>query len=134
MARVSVDGENVVTFTVGVGDTIRLTAPQGYPPVQFDETNEEYGTKYKNGFEILEKELGSFTSDDAGDAAVVYRHDKSGKQIIRYTSSCLSPRYIYFYAILEGVAVHDHASVPQGGPAFATYYSDNLASRREEES
>jgi hypothetical protein len=132
MAKLGVDGENVVTFVIGVGDTIRLTAPQGYPPVTFGE--DANAEQYKNGFEVLDTDLGVFTSDDAGDAAVVYRHDKSGKQIIRYTSSCLAPRYIYFYAVLDGIRVHDHASIPQGGPAFATYYSDNLASRREEES
>jgi hypothetical protein len=131
MADISVDGENMMTFVVAVGDKIRLVAPQGYPPVTFaDDVEARY---FKNGFEVLETGLGRFTEDDAGNAAVVYEHQSSGKQVIRYTTSCLAPRYLYFYAVLEGITVHDHASIPQGGPAFATYYSDNLASQREEE-
>jgi hypothetical protein len=127
------DSENIVTFTVGVGDRVKITRPLGYPPVEYSSSLVLDEAEIYRVFRVINTDLGVFEGGPAGDPmSVYYRHQKSGRQVIQYISDGLV--MMYFYAILDGITVHDHASVPQGGPAFATYYSDNLASRREEES
>lgn len=126
--NVNVDSQNVVTFAMGVGNRVKLCAPVNYPPVTFP-TGEAYGLEYYlNGFMILNQDLGEFEGTPVGsNLCVYYRHKKSGRQIIQYSSDALGD--ITFYAVLEGITVHDHASIPQGGPAFATYWAET----REEE-
>jgi len=125
---VNVDSQNVVSFTMSVGDKIKLCAPVNYPPVVLPSGEDYPDTYYLNGFIVLNQDLGEFEGAPAGsNLCVYYRHNKSGRQIIQYSSEALAR--VTFYAILEGVLVHDHASIPQGGPAFATYWAES----REEE-
>ena len=123
--EINLDSENIVEFTVSVGDTIKLCPPPSYPPMSF--TNTDTG-KYLKGFLIMRPDLGKFTGS-LGDC-VKYKHDKSGKQIIQFASRGLGEKY--FYAIVSGITVHDHASIAQGGPAFATYFADVPAEQTEE--
>ncbi|HEC64043.1 hypothetical protein LCGC14_0717000 [marine sediment metagenome] len=123
--EINLDSENVVEFTVSVGDTIKLCPPPSYPPMGF--TNKDT-TQYLKGFLILRPDLGKFTG--LLGACVKYKHEKSGKQIIQFASRGLGEKY--FYAIVAGITVHDHASIAQGGPAFATYFSDVPAEQTEE--
>ena len=123
--EINLDSENIVEFTVSVGDTIKLCPPPSYPPMSFTNTDTE---KYLKGFLIMRPGLGKFTGS-LGDC-VKYKHDKSGKQIIQFASRGLGEKY--FYAIVSGITVHDHASIAQGGPAFATYFADVPAEQTEE--
>ena len=122
-STVNVDSQNVISFALSVGDKIKLCAPVNYPPVTFP-TNPEYAPEYYlRGFIVLNKELGQFEgSPDGSNLCVYYKHKKSGRQIIQYSSVGLGETT--FYAIVEAITVHDHASIPQGGPAFATYYAE----------
>jgi hypothetical protein len=116
------DSQNVVTFTIGVGDTVRLCPPVNYLPVSFPEDPEKYDPNYfLNGFIVLDHSLGKLSVATGSNMCVYYTHNKSGRQIIQYCSDSLGLRN--FYAILEGVVVHKHDSIAQGGPAFATYWS-----------
>ncbi len=117
---INLDGENVIEFVVTIGDLLQLCPPVAYPPVPFTSEQEGLSKQYKNGFIILKPELGEFVGED-GDC-VKYRHKKSGKQIIQFASQGLGEKYIY--AVVAGITVHDHASIAQGGPAYATYYAD----------
>jgi len=122
----NVDSQSsIVSFTIGVGDKVKLCAPVNYLPASFptDSDPEKYNSNYYlNGFIVLNQELGKFTGAVEGsDMCVYYQHLKSGRQIIQYCSNSLGLRN--FYAILEGITVHRHDSVAQGGPAFATYWS-----------
>jgi len=95
-----------------VGHTLRITRPLGYPPVKDAENG---------GFRILYPKLGSFINIDST-GYVDYLHENSGTQVIEYISNSLG-HYI-FSLVIQGVLVHDHASMSMGGPAFATYFSD----------
>ena len=117
---INLDAENVVEFTISVGDTIRLCPPAAYLAVSFTAEQEALVTQYLNGFIILNPDLGEFT--EAEGMCVKYKHNKSGKQIIQYASKGLGEKY--FYAIVSVITVNDHASIHQGGPAFATYYAE----------
>lgn len=125
---VNVDSQNVVSFALSVGDRVKLCAPVNYLPVTFPEGAEYDAKYYLNGFIVLDQVLGEFEGSPTGsNLCVYYRHKKSGRQIIQYSSDALGQNT--FYAILEGITIHDHASIPQGGPAFATYWAET----REEE-
>lgn len=114
------DSANTMSFAIGVGESVKLCPPVLYPPAAFD-TQNNYQQK---GFKLLNTEIGEFTSDpeDSSSICVVYKHNRSGKQIVQYVSRGLGEKY--FYAILEGITIHDHGSIYQGGPAFATYYAE----------
>ncbi|RLB84882.1 MAG: hypothetical protein DRH15_04200 [Deltaproteobacteria bacterium] len=116
--------KNTSYLTCTVGDRVKLIHPLGHPPTEFSGDKPE--TQYLKGFIILKPELGEFEGyDDKG--YVYYRHKHSGRQIIKYVSEGLGS--FEFYLVVEGIVVHDHASVAMGGPAFATYYSEH---RQEE--
>ena len=118
--------ENVTTFTCAVGDKMRLCRPVGHKPALDPEGVAE--TTHLNGFRVVYPELGEFEGKD-GDNCVFYRHKKSGRQVVEFLSVALGLRY--FYLILEGIVVHDHASIPQGGPAYATYFSEPEGTNEE---
>jgi len=118
MRNINLDGENVVKFTTRVGDTIQLCPPIAYPAY-----SDVVGAKEALGFVLLDKNLGDFEGKaDGSNMCVKYKHKISGKQIIQYISAGLGEKS--FYVILDGIQVHDHGSIFQGGPAFATYYAE----------
>jgi hypothetical protein len=132
MSDLRLNSPNVTTFTASVSDVIKITRPVGYPPyapgkAPAEPTTNEYESY---GFKILDQNLGKFIRLDEVDlnsGFVYYQHLKSGRQIIRYKSQTLTDTL--FYIIVQGIQIHDHASIYQGGPAFATYWAET----REEE-
>ena len=127
MGYVPINSSNVVSFVASIGDTVKICRPVGYPPhvlgINYEYTSSDTSI---NGFRILYTELGRFVDDDTlgvDDICIRYLHEKSGMQIIEYTAAGAAVT-TKFYAILQGIMVHDHASIHQGGPAFATYYAE----------
>ncbi len=128
--ELNLDSDNVTTFTAIIGDVLKLRQPVNYLPVEFPEDYDS--TQFKKGFVIFDRKIGKFVDGDlSDDICVYYKHIKSGKQIIQYLSNSLGERR--FYAIIEGIGVHDHASIPQGGPAFATYFTEPPYTGADEE-
>ena len=122
ISELNLHSENVVRFTVSVGELVRLCPPVVYPP-EGTPSDDSPETQYLAGFTILKPDLGVFEGlFEGSNMCVKYRHNKSGKQIIQFASIGLGDNK--FYAVIDGITVHDHASIPQGGPAFATYYVD----------
>jgi len=125
------NSEYVTNVVCSVGNVVKLYRPYGYPPVAWPaDKNPDY---YKNGFRIIDTELGKFiigTGDSGSNSrCVYYKHERSGKQVIQYYSTALGTHV--FYVIIEGILVHDHASIHQGGPAFASYYTEIPQSQEE---
>jgi hypothetical protein len=116
--------ENVTNVVCGVGDKVKLCRSVGYPPVTWEDKADK--KIYLNGFRVVYPKLGEFdgfpSAINEKSNCVYYKHLKSGRQVIEFVSDFLGKHY--FYLILEGIVVHDHASIPQGGPAYATYYSE----------
>ena len=139
MAEADIGNQNVTTFVANIGDVIKVCRPLGYPffPRGATDADKEAHTPTETsayGFHILDSDLGKFTrlgelSSDT--ACVYYLHEKSGRQIIRYIASGAIVQ-TEFYAIIQGITIHDHASVYTGGPAYATYYAE-LPEEGEEE-
>lgn len=74
-----------------------------------------------NGFAVDNPQVGSLEASSAGDVAVVYVHKRPEEN------------FIYFFALtgemavvnVVAVPIHDHSSIIQGGPAYATYFNDD---------
>jgi hypothetical protein len=123
-----VQDKSQTVINCGVGQTIKLSRPQYYKGV-----NQNLDTKVGvNGFRVLYPELGEIieSSTDPGKTWIKYKHKKSGTQVIEFTSVDLGTHV--FTAVIQGITVHDHASIPMGGPAFATYYSEPNVTTTEE--
>ena len=136
MTDLRLNSPNVTTFTASIGDVIKITRPVGYPtyPPGKAPTDVPSGEYEAYGFKILDQNLGKFIRLDEvtlKSGCVYYEHLKSGRQIIRYKSKSLTDTL--FYIIVQGIQIHDHASIYQGGPAFATYYAELPADAAEEE-
>ncbi len=123
----SMTADNSSYFTAAVDDVVLVCRPQGYPPWAGDTPSSAVKNDYEvYGFKILNPELGKFIDTDSvtgSSGCVKYLHEKSGKQIIQYTAAGAVNPDAAFFMIIQPVPVHDHASVYQGGPAFATYYA-----------
>jgi hypothetical protein len=117
-----------VYFSLTVGDSVKICPFIPDPPSISDTESESV----LRGFRLLDPSLGTLTEDDESSICVIYTHNKSGKQVIEYSTAGLSGRI--FYAVLTGVTVHDHASVYEGGPAFATYFSESSSPQEEGQS
>jgi len=115
--------ETVTTFTVGVGDRVKIVRPEGFPPCVWVDKDSRY---FLNGFRVMYQDIGEFVGSPNNSAdAVYYKHKQSGKQIIQYISDSEEGLGLaVFYVVLQGIQVHDHASIYQGGPAYATYFSE----------
>jgi hypothetical protein len=118
---------NTVTFTASVGDTIKITRPVGYPAYPPGARPNSYSASDTDawGFKIGDSKLGKFVRTDQvnwDSGYVYYKHEKSGRQIIEFVSNGLQT--VSFFIVVAGIQVHDHASIYQGGPAFATYYAE----------
>ena len=127
MTDLRLNSPNVTIFTASISDVIKITRPVGYPPYAPGKAPEvpPSGDYEAYGFKILDQALGKFIRLDEvslNSGFVYYQHDKSGRQIIRYKAQTLSDTL--FYIIVQGIQIHDHASIYQGGPAFATYYAE----------
>jgi hypothetical protein len=136
MTDLRLNSPNVTTFTASIGDIIKITRPVGYPAYAPGKApaNPPSGDYEAYGFKILDQNLGRFIrlkETKLKSGFVYYEHLKSGRQIIRYKAQTLTK--ILFYIIVQGIQIHDHASIYQGGPAFATYYAELPADTAEEE-
>jgi len=116
-------GETVASCSVG--DTLKIYRPLGYKGIKFIVENTD-SEKQRFGFSILYPNLGKFVGDSGDESTsaswVLYKHEKSGRQIIRFISNELG--YNVFTLVVQGIPVHDHASIAMGGPAFGTYFTE----------
>jgi hypothetical protein len=115
------DNQNAVASCT-LGQTLKLYRPIGYKGIEFSsDTNTK---EARNGFMLMQPNIGEFTEDSGDDnkSWVLYKHNKSGKQVIQFISNELG--YHVFTLTVQGIQVHDHASIAMGGPAFATYFTE----------
>ena len=136
MTDLRLNSSNVTTFTASIGDVVKITRPVGYPvyPPGKEPTESTENEYEAYGFKILDQKLGKFIRLDeisSKSGFVYYEHLESGRQIIKYKSQSLTDTLLYI--IVQGIQIHDHASIYQGGPAFATYYAELPADAGEEE-
>jgi hypothetical protein len=121
------DKDNISYFSVSVGDTVRICRPLGFMPWRGNKpsTMPAPGDYYQYGFTVMNRDIGKFIDKMSENSyCVKYKQLKSGKQIIRYDAGGALTKDMSLYIILQPVIVHDHASVHQGGPAYATYYAE----------
>jgi hypothetical protein len=74
-----------------------------------------------NGFRLSNPNIGTLTSSTKWNC-INYNHNKSGKQIIEFIEDMAWRRS--YIEVIGTIHVHDHASIPQGGPAYATYFAE----------
>jgi len=115
-------GPNTTFASYPSDSKIKLYRPIGYKGVDYGgEADIKY---YRHGFKVVYQSLGEFTegSTDTEKSWVVYHHQGSGEQVIEFNSEELGAEVFYF--VIQGILIHDHASIAMGGPAFGTYYSE----------
>jgi len=120
----------VQTFFVTVGGVIKICHSNFFHGIAFSSNDPSQIKHMQKGFRIVYKALGEFVDDATLEwNCVLYKHLKSGKQIIEFTEDVANRKS---YLVMQGITVHDHASIPMGGPAYATYYSEPTVPITEE--
>jgi hypothetical protein len=87
----------------------------------------------KRGFLVEDTTVGEITDADIPQedgCKVKYTHYKAQNNSIYFYSAKGNP---YDIGLINVVAVplHDHSSIVQGGPAYGTYFSDDMVVREE---
>lgn len=73
-----------------------------------------------NGFRVLDEKVGTI-EQVADKAAVIYKHKKAEANTIVFYARTGE---VGFCNVIS-VPIHDHSTIVQGGPALATYFSDD---------
>ena len=76
-----------------------------------------------NGFYVENEEVGTITKPLPEVFGVEYWHKKPEENSIWFVSADPSVRVLF--SVLA-VPIHDHSSIVQGGPAYGTYFSDDI--------
>ena len=119
--------KNSLAIYVLAGMKVKIKAPVDYLRAQgwFPKKGTvKLGVQTKtlqNGFCVEDDAVGEIVEVKSEELAVVYHHKKSEKNSI------------WFFAItgeiavcnITAVPIHDHSSIVMGGPAFATFFSDD---------
>jgi hypothetical protein len=79
------------------------------------------------GFVIKDVDVGDIELTSEEEVAIIYTHKRPEKN------------EIWFYALtgerglieVVSVPIHDHSSIVQGGPAYGTYFSDDIEAGEE---
>lgn len=74
------------------------------------------------GFRLSNDEIGELSEVSDSWNCVNYFQKNAGVQVIEFIEDM--SRNVSYIQISGNLQVHDHASIPQGGPAYATYYSE----------
>jgi len=96
-----------------VGDTVKVCHSINYKGAD--------DSGLLKGFRVINLSLGSLSKNKEWNC-VNYLHENPGTQIIEFIEN-MSSRSSSLQ-INGNIPIHDHASIPQGGPAYATYYSE----------
>ena len=98
-----------------VGDIVKICHSKNFRGIEASEL--------KRGFRLSNPELGELTETGVNEwNCVYYRHNYPGKQVVEFIEA--QARRRSYIEISGSIRLHDHASIPQGGPAYATYYSE----------
>ena len=116
------DDAGVVTGRCHPGDKIKICHSPFYNKPTKDLENE------MNGFSLQDTTIGRLEKITGEVDCVYYYHDKAGIQVIKFREGRAN---VIGSLTLEGIAVHDHATVTAGGPAYATYYSGSQGEEGE---
>ena len=94
----------------------------GYFPRQVNVTLYGDDRPVKRGFVVKDIDVGDIEETSENEVAVIYTHKRPEKN------------EIWFFALtgerglieVISVPIHDHSSIMQGGPAYGTYFSDDI--------
>lgn len=94
----------------------------GYFPRQNNVRLYGIDREVKRGFVVKDRDAGDIEETSENEVAVIYTHKRPEKN------------EIWFYALtgerglieIISVPIHDHSSIMQGGPAYGTYFSDDI--------
>jgi len=116
----SVQGTNTYLLP---GQSIKIEA-EGYfiriLPVKIEEDGEIKTVELMNGFCVLDDKVGTIETV-SNEASVIYKHKKAENNTIIFYARTGE---IGFCNIIS-VPIHDHSTILQGGPALATFFSDD---------
>lgn len=112
MAEDKFEGKYVIEC--GLGDTVKICHS-----LYFKGADDSDLVK---GFRVADTDMGDLTTNAENWNCVNYIHKRAGTQVVEFTEDMFRRRS--YIQVSGNIPLHDHASVPQGGPAYATYYSE----------
>jgi hypothetical protein len=122
-------GETVIYLLAGM--KAKLTAPvrtvfgEGWFPSRDSQVVAgEVRSDIYNGFIVENTNIGTISTDGVeGEVGVIYHHKRALENKIWFFADTGEVAV----CVISSVPIHDHSSVVQGGPAYGTYFSDDVA-------
>jgi len=97
-------------------------AAQGSEPPKGYFEKQPRHSEMTRGFVVEDKNIGTIERTDADEAAVIYTHRQPYKNTIWFFAQTNEIAMINIIS----VPIHDHSSIVQGGPAYGTYFDDDI--------
>jgi hypothetical protein len=110
--KVPISGRETSGFFVKLGDN----PPQGY----FEDRPS--ASKMIRGFVVENEKTGTIKESDQEEAAVIYTHSAPYRNSIWFFSQTGEVGLLNIIA----VPIHDHSTITHGGPAYGTYFDDDI--------
>ena len=79
-----------------------------------------------NGFLLEDTDVGKIAASDKNALSIIYTHMKPAENTIWWFALTQEQSFINIIS----VPIHDHSSVFQGGPAYGTYFDDDVTEVR----
>lgn len=78
--------------------------------------------KFTRGFIVEDDNVGSILPTDSQEAAVIYTHKKPYENAIWFFAATRERGLVKVIS----VPIHDHSTIIHGGPAYGTYFNDDI--------
>ena len=111
-----------------VGMKAKIKAPvskfvgEGYFPKEGTVIIDGETRTLTRGFVVENEDVGTIVPSDAAEVAVVYTHKKPEENTVWFFAATGEKGV----CTIGHVPIHDHSSIVQGGPAYGTYFNDDL--------
>lgn len=125
------EGTGSCTITMKTGTKIKILVPfdkiKGQSWFASQDKNKYFNGKLRKdlvrGFLSENPDIGTITkTDNNEELAVTYEHLRDAENRVWFFAATGETAV----CDISRIPIHDHATISQGGPAYATYWSDNI--------
>lgn len=132
------EGTGGCTITMKTGTKVKIVVPfdkiKGQSWFASQETKRFFNGKPRDdlvrGFLSENTDVGIITpTDNNEELAVIYQHLRDAENRIWFFAATGETAV----CDITRIPIHDHATISQGGPAYATYWSDNIETSQDKQ-
>jgi len=109
------------------GMTVKIKALKHF--CRHDDVTHEYlngeskpNVQLRRGFVVDNTDIGDIEDSKEEEASILYKHKKFAENVITFYADTGEMGKVFVIS----VPIHDHSSIITGGPAYGTYFDDDV--------